>query len=1570
MKHISLIFILFVAFLFSHVFAQDQPIKIAHHHESSDLTFIPNQGQWHQNVLFRTGIVGGHAIYLEEKGFTFAYLNQDDLNKTHDIINDKEALHKHSIRGHATRVHFEGANAVFPKGKYDMPGTHNYFQGNDPAKWASNVPLYKGVKYEKLYSGVDLFVHSSQKHFKYDFIVAAGADPNQIRIRYEGHDGLAVVDGDLVMQTTVTEIIERKPFAYQQIDGKIVEVACEYELNNDLLTFHFPKGYNTDHELTIDPVLVAATLSGTSSLSFGQNYGHCAAFDDMGNIFTGAISFGPGYPTNASSFQQSFGGGSLDIAVSKFSPDGSTLIYATYLGGSGSDRPHSLITDAFGNLYVYGSTDSPNYPTTLAAYDRTFNGGGAFPEPDIIISKLNPSGSVLMGSTFIGGTGADGQTQSTINILYGEINRGEIVLDDQGNVYIASCSASNNFPTSTGAYQAGLNTTSGSSAAQDAVIFKMTTNLSQLTWSTYLGGSHEDAALGLRLDTANHVYVVGVAGHSNFPTTTGAKYTTFRGGQEDGFVAKISNDGQNLLYSTFWGQGTSDEHTYFIDLDSDGNPTIYGASTGTMTPSAGTYRVLNSKQYIAALTPQLDSIIFQTVVGAGGASFFGPDFVPAAFLVDKCDNIFFSGYSAVANMPTTTGSFNFSDGFYLGVLDPLGSGLHYATYYGNADHVDGGTSRFSKDGIVYQATCSGSFSSMSTTTNAYATSQSTSWDIGVFKIDFELKSINSNFVAGPSAVGCAPFTVNFTNTGDTATSYRWYFGDGDSSLLENPIHTFTTPDTFDVVFIAIDSTTCNLADTTFLQVIVHPSAGTQIYPDTACAGDPISLLAQTTGGISYRWHDGSMNTFNTVSQGPGPFYVDVSIAGCTYRDSFPLHWRPLPTADFTASGPLCLGGNPSNVQFVGGGGPAPNFYWDIGSGTPAAPNGPGPFPVNWATQGNYIISLVVEDRGCFSDTFRQQVLVGPEPLSPVQVMPTELCAEKDMATINYWGSPPVGASFHWSFDNGNVISGAGAGPYQVRWDDPGSKQACLQVEWEGCFSDTTCIPITVFENPKSDFVSDSICLGENTAFLSTTIEGSGPIDQYRWNFGDMRVDVGNDPTHRYTTAGEYSVRLIVIDINGCTDTFRKPIVVWPTPNANFNPEELCMGRETQFIDKSSVDAPGQITSYRWDLDRGGFSDVQNPSHTYPRNDRYGISLEVLTQHGCFDRVDREITVSAVPFANFNSDVVCVGDITTFNNLSTFDPYPDNDRIVSNQWDFGDGSTSADKSPEHKFRRGGSFQVSLIAISGQGCRDTVTQQVNVYEKPTFRFLSDTTVCPLTSAIVYARPHGNASVRWFGNPGLSDFLGEGNSHFVPKVWWRDTLYVKAWSTEGCASNKEKVMINTYPQLNANIELSSNVVEMPNSSVQFSVMANRDIQSYLWDFGDGIKSDSASPSHLYLHPKTYPVTVEVSDVYGCKYLLEEEVGVEKSANITVPSAFTPNEDGFNDEFYLGTHNYVSLQFRVFNRWGQLIYETDNLDFRWNGKSIKGGDVPEGVYVYVMKAVDVEGVLVEDSGTITVIR
>jgi len=363
-----------------------------HSKENEALLFIPNKNQWHSNISYKVEIGGINALYLEKNALTWHFHDLTILDKLHE---NKPGTDTMTWNNHAYQVNFLGA-APNPQisGHGKQKVYHNYFKGNDEKRWAGNVPVFHGVVYKDLYNGIDMMAYSEEGNFKYDFILEAGIDPSIIQLEYNGTHGLSLDRGNLLIETSVTQIKEQQPYAFQHINGKKVVVDCQYQLENNIVSFIFPNGYNSSYPLIIDPVVVAATISGAPS----DNWGFTATYDNAGNIYAGGASFDVGYPTTMGAFQTGFGGGARDIAVTKYNPDGSQQIYATYIGGSSTDQPHSMIVDFNGQLCIYGITRSSNYPVTSTAFQTT-NAGGS----EIIVTKLNTDGSSLIGSTYLGG---------------------------------------------------------------------------------------------------------------------------------------------------------------------------------------------------------------------------------------------------------------------------------------------------------------------------------------------------------------------------------------------------------------------------------------------------------------------------------------------------------------------------------------------------------------------------------------------------------------------------------------------------------------------------------------------------------------------------------------------------------------------------------------------------------------------------------------------------------------------------------------------------------------------------------------------------------------------------------------------------------------------------------------------------------------------------------------------------------------------------------------------------------------------------------------------------------------
>lgn len=850
---------------------------------AKDLHFEENKGQWDDRALFKTDLKGGR-LFLEKNTLTYTFYNPADLDRIHAKRHEQNAdISSEIINNHAFKVRFEGAQEQpFVHGTGQKHEYHNYFIGNDPSKWATDVKLFEKVHYTALYPFIDLDVYSHKGNLKYDLTVMPGGKASNIRMKYDGTDGLVLQDGNLVIKTSVNDIIEQKPYAYQEINGQRIRVECRFVLKKNTVSFAFPKGYDNSVPLVIDPLVVASTYSGAST----DTWGHCATYDASGNIYSGGLAFGQGYPVTTGAYQTTFGGTS-DAAIAKLDPQGSSFFYATYLGGSSSDYPQSLFVNANNEIYIYGSTQSTNFPTTTGAFDVTSNGG-----TDIFVSALNANGNGLIGSSYVGGSGFDGNNSITYN--YGDAYRGEIILDTSSNVYIASVTASTNFPTTSGAYDVTQN------GMQDGVVFKMNPSLTAMTWGTYIGGSQHDGTYGLRLDGIGNLYVTGTTSSSNFPSTAGTLYPAYQGGMFDGFVLYLMNNGAAVGSSTFFGTALADV-SYFLDLDMNGDVYIYGVSQSSFTPSPGVYSNPGSGPFIAKLDPGLSTLTWITVFGNGSATTAYPglnEFSPTAFMVDICGNIYASGWGDITNYPISSNAVqptNDANDFYLLVLDQNAQSMVYATYFGDNggwEHVDGGTSRFDKNGIVYQAVCAcgGNFP---TTPNAVApTSPSWNCDIAVFKIDFQAIGVVATAVPNPSSTGCAPYTVNFDNQSSGAVDYIWDFGDGSpTDTATTPSHTYNTPGTYIITLIATDSASCNSSDTTSITVTVNATPVVNLGNDTMICGTFNLPLDAANPGATYQWSDSSSSQIINVNAG-GTYWVQVSNGTCSDIDSITIMVPP------------------------------------------------------------------------------------------------------------------------------------------------------------------------------------------------------------------------------------------------------------------------------------------------------------------------------------------------------------------------------------------------------------------------------------------------------------------------------------------------------------------------------------------------------------------------------------------------------------------------------------------------------------------------------------------------------
>ncbi|WP_460617373.1 DUF7948 domain-containing protein [Hymenobacter ruber] len=697
------------------------------------LEFVQNKGQWDGRVRYEANLPAGTLFVLPD-ALTYAFLDPAALHHHDGAPRPAAGKAKASdIAAHAYTVHFEKASGrARLTAETPTAGERNYFIGSDRGRWASHVGAFRQLRYTSLWPGIDLTLYeNTSQHLEYDVLLAPRANPARVALRYDGASALALdAAGNLVIKTTVGTTTELAPKAWQlDAAGQRQPVACRYVLTGSTLTFALGS-YDRARALTIDPTVQFSTLTGSTA----DNWGFTATYDNAGNMYSGGIvasNLGGNYPATPGAFHTTFSS-IEDIGIIKYNTSVSgaaARVWATYLGGGSSEFPHSLVVNAQNELVVLGSTSSTNYPTTTGAVQRSF-GGGTYLDPfrdgdpynmpngsDLFVSRFSADGSNLLASTYLGGSDNDGVTSSALAANYGDCFRGDVLLDGAGNVYIASNTNSRNFPL----LNNGFNNVLAAGTQSDALVCKLSPGLNVMLWGGFLGGTGADAAYSVQLDAQGRTYVCGGTTSASFPTTAGA-YKPAAPGGTDGFVARISADGRTVERATYVGTASYDQ-AQLLQLDASGDAYLLGQTLGQFPTTPGLYATANGTQFIQKLNPDLTTSLYSTSFGSG-SNVDGPNLVPTAFLVDDCERVYVSGWGGLVNarntgylggstsgLPTTTGAVStVTDGsdFYLAEFSAGMTRLEYATFFGQngtREHVDGGTSRFDKRGVVYQAVC-------------------------------------------------------------------------------------------------------------------------------------------------------------------------------------------------------------------------------------------------------------------------------------------------------------------------------------------------------------------------------------------------------------------------------------------------------------------------------------------------------------------------------------------------------------------------------------------------------------------------------------------------------------------------------------------------------------------------------------------------------------------------------------------------------------------------------------------------------------------------------------------------
>ncbi|MCU0631571.1 MAG: SBBP repeat-containing protein, partial [Methanolinea sp.] len=824
------------------------------HLTATPLRFIENAGQSEDEVEYVV-ISDDGSIFFTVSGMTVRLVTMVENTPTTTLVGYR----------------FVGAEpAPLITGLDPLEGKVNFLVGNDPGKWLTGIPTYKRIQYHELYSGIDLQYEGTPEGLKSAFIVAPGASPDDIILEYSGIEGMTLDDdGSLRIRSAAGELMELPPVCFQEIDGEEVQVSASYILKGGNRVGFVTGPYDRSRPLIIDPVM----KYGLYLRGIGVAYGRSVAVDSSGNAYVTGESFPAPYTmaegsygvsgegtdvvvakinadgtapmyvtylggsgdetgrgisvdvaghayitgqTDSTDFPtvdaiQDYLAGATDAFAVKLSPDGSTPIFSTYLGGAGEDRGNGVDVDGEGDAYITGNTLSPDFPVVVPDHNTTYGGN-----QDAFILKISGDGSLIFFSEFLGGSKLDAGSG--------------VAVDSEGNSYVTGETFSRNFPV-----RNAMQPTLAGGVWSDAFITKVSPDGDAFLYSTYLGGTQVDSGRSIGVDAKGRAHVTGGTILGVFPVKNPYQGP---GGCADAFYSRLSPDGSSLEYSTYIG-GINNDEGKGIAVDSCGSAYVTGFTFSHDLPLVNPYQpyfgvggtpfsTAVSDAFVAKFVPWDTTPEYVTYLGGNG------DDVGAAIAISRqtcsecidertCASI--TGYTDSTNFPSSdpypvTFEPKGQGGFLFTLCDDtespampvadfsaeptsgcpaplfvqftdLSTGIPTSWYW---QFGDGSTSALQHPNHTY--TTPGTYNVTLTVTNVCGSDTLTKYEyISICPIYPPI----ANFTANPTS-GCpAPLFVQFTDTSThDPTSWAWTFGDGGTSTLQNPNHTYTLPGTYNV----------------------------------------------------------------------------------------------------------------------------------------------------------------------------------------------------------------------------------------------------------------------------------------------------------------------------------------------------------------------------------------------------------------------------------------------------------------------------------------------------------------------------------------------------------------------------------------------------------------------------------------------------------------------------------------------------------------------------------------------------------------------------------------------------
>ncbi len=812
------------------------------------LSFEQNLGQLDSRAKFSSR-GAGYNLFLTASGAVLELprIKSKTPNKTRDEWPRKTQAAVGSLPSVMT-LKLLGANAhAAVNGVVELPGHRNYFIGNDPGKWRTDVPTFRAVRYEEIYPGITLTYYGNQQQLEYDFEIAAGADPATIKLAFDaGVRPRISAEGDLVLRTPGGEVRQRKPVIYQEVAGRRQLIDGHFILLGKRQAGFAIGPYDRSRPLVIDPTLVYSTYLGGG----GDDVGSSIAVDSNNNIYIAGTTSSTNFPLKNAAFGAS--AGLADIFVTKIDAAGANILYSTYVGGSGLDRGDGIAIDSNGNAYVVGRIDSSsiNFPSTPGSFASSYRGG----DFDGVVFKLNAQGNGLVYSGFLGGEENDSVEG--------------VAVDSAGIAYVTGGTKSIGFPTTINAYQG---TRAGDT---DGFLTKINPSGSGLLYSTYVGGSGTDRISSVAIDSSGNAYLAGFTGSADFPTEN-AFQNSF-GGSFDAFVAKIDTNASglsSLLLCSYLG-GIADDKAYGIAIDSAGNNVYVVGQT-----SSNDFPLLNPTQpsfggsfdaFIAKIS-SAGTKVYATYLGGSG------DDRGTGIAVNSSGAVYVTGFTSSTNFPTVSPIQSAKGGgfdAFVAKLNPAGSSFLYSTYLGGSGNENNASTVTSTNPIALDSSGNAYITGFTASTNfptvapLQATNAGGASDAFIAKISDANPAADFSVSATPPSQTVSPgvgttYNVTITPiggfTGDVGLSVSGLSSDANGSFNPTPVNitdanakssvlTITTtaatpPGTY---VLNITATSGNLQHSTSVSLIVSGTTSANLSIVKTASPNPAIVGANVT----------------------------------------------------------------------------------------------------------------------------------------------------------------------------------------------------------------------------------------------------------------------------------------------------------------------------------------------------------------------------------------------------------------------------------------------------------------------------------------------------------------------------------------------------------------------------------------------------------------------------------------------------------------------------------------------------------------------------------------------------